>query len=181
MMRQPADAVVVLGARVVAPGVPGPALSRRLAWGIRVWQAERARLLVLSGGAPAGMPVEAHLMRDLAVAAGVPSERIVVEDASRNTFENAVYTGALMRAGGWRRVIIVTDHFHLARALYVFRRLGLPVEGAGVPRQPGTSRARWLFQHAEEKVRHARCAQLFWAGAHKRLIARVWPADAAPP
>jgi uncharacterized SAM-binding protein YcdF (DUF218 family) len=170
----PPDAVIVLGAAVVAPGVPGPALTRRVAWGIRVWRTTRARHLLLSGGAIAGLPAEARLMRELALAAGVPDDRIVVEEASRNTFENAVYAGAIVRQAGWRRIVVVTDQFHLPRALYIFRRIGLMVEGAGVPRQPGTSPGRWLRQHIEEKLRHVRCAQLFWVGAHKPLIARVW-------
>lgn len=170
----PVDAVVVLGAAVVAPGVPGPALRRRLAHGIRVWRHQPAAHLLLSGGAIAGLPAEARLMRELALAAGVADARIIVEDASRNTFENAVYSGAIIRRAGWRRVIVVTDAFHLRRALYIFRRIGLAVEGAGVPRPPDTSRLRWLRHHALEALRHLRCWQLFLIGAHKPLLARVW-------
>jgi uncharacterized SAM-binding protein YcdF (DUF218 family) len=174
--RPPPDAVIVLGAAVVAPGVPGPALSRRVAWGVRVWRTERAGRLVLSGGAIGGLPAEAALMRELALAAGVPDDRIVIEDLSRNTFENAVYAGAIIRLAGWRRVVVVTDQFHLPRALYIFRRIGLAVEGAGVPRQPGVSRGRWLRFLIEEKLRHLRAAQLFWIGAHRPLLSRVWDA-----
>ena len=166
------DAVIVLGAAVVAPGVPGPALVRRVEWGVGVFRARSAGHLVLSGGGAA--PAEAHLMRDIALALGVAGGSILVEDRSRNTFENAIYTGAFIRRRGWRRIVVVTDAFHLPRALYIFRRLGLAVEGEGVPRTPTTSRGRWLRWVAEEKVRHLHSAQLFWMGAHKRLIARVW-------
>ena len=167
--------MIVLGAAVVAPGVPGPALIRRLRWGVDVFRARGARYLVLSGGSTAkGAPPESHLMRDMALVLGVARDRILLEDQSRNTFENAVYTGVFIRRRGWRRMIVVTDAFHLPRALYIFRRLGLRVEGAGVPRTSATSRGRWLRSVAEEKLRHLRSAQLFWVGAHKRLIARVW-------
>jgi uncharacterized SAM-binding protein YcdF (DUF218 family) len=167
----------VLGAAIIAPGVPGPALVRRLEWGVAVFRARRAGHLVLSGGSTgAHAPAEAHLMRDMALALGVAPDSILVEDRSRNTFENAIYTGAFIRRRGWRRIVVVTDAFHLPRALYIFRRVGLTVEGEGVPRTPTTSRTRWLRCIAEEKVRHLRSAQLFWIGAHKRLIARVWDA-----
>ncbi len=171
---QQPDAVIVLGAAVVAPGVPGPALVRRVEWGVGVFRARLARHLVMSGGSMGAPPCESHLMRDIALALGVAQASIVVEDRSRNTFENAIYTGAIIRRRGWRRIVVVTDAFHLPRALYIFRRLGLAVEGAGVPRNATTSRGRWLRCVAEEKVRHLRSAQLFWMGAHKRLIARVW-------
>ncbi|MFO1128438.1 MAG: YdcF family protein [Rhodospirillales bacterium] len=164
----------MLGAAVVAPGVPGPALVRRVEWGVGVFRARCAGHLVLSGGSIGPPPPEAHLMRQIALDLGVDEDRIVVEDTSRNTFENAVYTGAFIRRRGWRRVVVVTDAYHLRRALYIFRRLGLAVEGAGVPRTPAVSRLRWLRLVVEEWLRHARAAQLFWVGAHKRLVARVW-------
>ena len=168
------DAVIVLGAAVVAPGVPGPALVRRVEWGVGIFRARLARHLVLSGGRVGAAPAESHLMREIALSLGVAGARIIVEDRSRNTFENAIYTGAIIRRRGWRRIVVVTDAFHLPRALYIFRRLGLAVEGAGIPRNPTTSRARWLRHIVEEKVRYLRSTQMFWVGAHKRLIARVW-------
>jgi uncharacterized SAM-binding protein YcdF (DUF218 family) len=113
-------------------------------------------------------------MSDLARARGVPAERIVVEDAARNTFENAIYAGRIIRDRGWARVILVTDAFHLRRALYVFRRLGLEVLGEGVPRRPGTSQLTWARTHVEERLRLVRSALLFRVGAHKPLLARVW-------
>lgn len=128
---EPPDAVIVLGAAVVAPGVPGPALVRRVEWGVGVFRARCAGHLVLSGGSIGPPPPEAHLMRQIALDLGVDEDRIVVEDTSRNTFENAVYTGAFIRRRGWRRVVVVTDAYHLRRALYIFRRLGWRWRGRG--------------------------------------------------
>jgi uncharacterized SAM-binding protein YcdF (DUF218 family) len=164
----------VLGAAVLAPGLPGAALIRRTEHGINVLFASNARYLLLSGGSLGDAPAEAMLMAEIARHRGVARERIVLEQASRNTFENAVYSGAIIRREGWRRVIVVTDGYHLPRALYCFRRLGLSVEGAAVPRQPATSRLAWYRQHAEEVVRLARCAGLFLIGSHKPIISRIW-------
>jgi uncharacterized SAM-binding protein YcdF (DUF218 family) len=168
------DAVVVLGAALAAPGVPGPALRRRLEHGVAVFLEREAAHLLVSGGVVGPPPAEAHVMRDLALARGVAAERIIVEDMARNTFENAVYCGRIMRERGWRRVVVVTDSFHLPRALYVFRRLGLEVAGEGVPRRPGISRLSWTRAHLDERIRMVRSAGLFAIGAHKPLLAKVW-------
>jgi uncharacterized SAM-binding protein YcdF (DUF218 family) len=168
------DAVVVLGAMMAAPGVPGPALRRRLEYGVTVFFNRNAGHLIVSGGIVGPPPAEAHAMREMALSRGVAPERIVVEDLARNTFENAVYAGRIIRERQWRRVIIVTDAFHLPRALYVFRRLGLDVAGEGVPRPAHIRRMSWTRARLEEYIRIVRSAGLFAMGAHKPLLAKVW-------
>ena len=71
-------------------------------------------------------------------------------------------------------VVVVTDAFHLPRALYVFRRLGLTVDGEGVPRSEGVTRLAWARSHLDERLRLARTAALFLTGAHKSIVRRVW-------
>lgn len=168
------DAVIVLGAAVLVPGIPGPALRRRIEHGADVFFASGARYLVVSGGVVAAPPAEAVLMRSIALERGVPEERIVLEDMARNTFENAVYSGLIIRREGWQRSIVVTDAYHLPRALFCFRRLGLAVEGAGVPRRPTTTRFSWYQSYVEEMVRLVRSAGLFLIGSHKPVLERVW-------
>ena len=113
-------------------------------------------------------------MHELAVALGVGASRIVIEDQARNTFENAVYAGQIIRERGWRRVVLVTDDFHVPRARFVFARLGLAVAAEGVPRHAGVSRGSWLRSHIDERLRLVRTAALFALGAHKPLVSRVW-------
>ena len=113
-------------------------------------------------------------MRELAVALGGRSRRIVIEDQARNTFENAVYAGRIIRERGWRQVVLVTDDFHVPRARFVFFQLGLDVAADGVPRHAGASRRSWLRSHIDERLRLVRTAALFALGAHKPLVSRVW-------
>jgi uncharacterized SAM-binding protein YcdF (DUF218 family) len=168
------DAVIVLGAPPLEPGVPGPAIERRLEHAIAVFGARGAAYLVPSGGVVGAPPAEAEIMRTLAVAKGVPDARIIVEDRAKNTFENALYTGLIMRRRGWRRVVAVTDRFHMPRALYVYRRLGLTVTGEPVRiRQPGSLSTR-LRLYVREALAFARCAWLFRIGRHKPFVAAVW-------
>ena len=170
----PPDAVLVLGAATVGPGVPGPALRRRLEYGVGLFFRRDARYLLVSGGIVGPPPAEAHVMGEMAVALGVDPGAVVLEDQARNTFENAVYAGRIMRRRGWRTVVLVTDGFHVRRARYVFSQLGLDVAVEAVPRSPTTSRASWLRSYLDERLRLVRTAALFAIGAHKPLISRVW-------
>jgi len=172
--RRPVEAVIILGAAVVAPDVPGPALERRLNFGVETFKRTNARHLVLSGGLVEAPPEEAIMMCRLAVAQGIPRDRIIVETQAKNTFENAVFTGAMIRSHGWREVLVVTDGYHLRRALFIFRRLGLSVRGRGVPRPVTLSRWSWYRMSASEMARLAYSACLFFKGAHKPVIDRAW-------
>lgn len=72
-------------------------------------------------------------MRRLALAAGLPEAALVVEPASRNTWENACETSALLRRRGLRRIVLVSDRAHLLRAALLFRLAGLEIAArAGV-------------------------------------------------
>lgn len=107
-------------------------MRRRVALGVRLYQAEAAPYLLLAGG---GAPVaEADIMRELATAAGVPEAALICEPWSRNTAENAVHSARLLHARGLRRVVLVSHAVHLFRARLLFRLAGLAVVGsAGVP------------------------------------------------
>lgn len=131
----PFDAAIVLGAMVRPDGSPSPALARRVAHGVGLARAGRVGHLVMSGGPVAHAVPEAHVMRDLALAAGIEAGRVVVEDRSRNTIGNALHCRPLAAERGWRRLLVVTDACHMARSLYIFHRLGLKVRPA--PAWPG--------------------------------------------
>ena len=69
----------------------------------------------------------AKLLREL----GVPDRDIVVETQSRNTYENAVESGKILRARGITRIVLVTDARHLVRATACFRKEGFDVVPSG--------------------------------------------------
>jgi uncharacterized SAM-binding protein YcdF (DUF218 family) len=86
--------------------------------------------ILLSGGAPAGEQVpEAEFMR----AVLQDDYRITprwLETHSHNTLENAVFTARLLQASGTRHVVLVTNAWHMHRALWCFKRTGLSVTAA---------------------------------------------------
>jgi uncharacterized SAM-binding protein YcdF (DUF218 family) len=120
-----ADAVVVLGCSVRG-AEPSPALIRRVECGVLCFARGDAPVLLLCGGGPGDRP-EARVMRDIAIARGVPAPAILLESRSRNTFENAIETARLMRANGLASLVLVSDRYHLPRASLLFRRAGLAV------------------------------------------------------
>lgn len=85
------------------------------------------RWVIISGSrrgfAPGG--ATAAMVRQ-ALRAGVPRARLLVEDASTSTLDNARHTARLMRAHGLRRAIVVTSPYHTRRAAWTFRSVFRP-------------------------------------------------------
>lgn len=127
------DAVVVLGAPANADGRASPAMIRRVRHGVHALRDGAADILILAGGPARHAVPEAHVMRALALEAGVAPERVLVEDQSTRTVENAAYTARLMEGRGLKRALIVSDPCHLPRALLSFRWFGVEAEGSGAP------------------------------------------------
>lgn len=119
---QPADAIVVLGARLRADGALTAALEERVRVGAALYRRGVAPLVVVTGGGPTGSE-EAPAMAARARSRGVPPGRLRIEPRARNTAENARFVAALLAPGA--RVWLVTQPFHLRRAMYWFRKAGL--------------------------------------------------------
>lgn len=180
--RPPADAVVVLGAQVLGPDAPAPAVRRRLDHGVAVRERTAAPWLVLTGGVGAAGVSEAAVMANLARGRGVAAARLVLEEESTNTLEQAVAVARLARQRNWRRVVVVTDRYHLPRALFLFRRMGLPADGDPVRGPGGADRWRWLGGVAREGAAWAKVALQALDGTLRRaaLAARQDPPDIGP-
>lgn len=127
-------AIVVLAAVVHDPFPPMPVpvagygtFERCVyaAWLHRHW---RPLPVVASGGRlSAGQPAYAETMKRELIGRGVPAEAIWLEDRSRSTWENAVYSAELLRRRGIRRIALVTTAVHMRRAEACFRRQGIEV------------------------------------------------------
>ena len=130
-----AEAIVLLGGGIdpirgdmVYPDLKGS--TDRIWHAARLYHAGKAPLIIVSAGNTWGSrkrQSKADAIRMLLDALGVPDDAIVIEDSSRNTRQNAVFTEKLATARGIERVLLVTSHWHLRRAEAVFRRVGLDV------------------------------------------------------
>jgi uncharacterized SAM-binding protein YcdF (DUF218 family) len=98
---------------------------------------------------------ESHFVIPLVESLGVPRGRVQIEDRSRNTYENAEFSKALIKPKPGERWLLVTSAWHMPRAVGCFRRIGFPVEAypvdwrtrrvfqLGVPRQFGDALSRF--------------------------------------
>lgn len=115
-------AIVVLAGGADASGTGmGPQSSKRFETGLALFNQGAARILVVSGG---GEPPVADFMAQAALAAGVPDEALLVENKSRSTLQNALFTADLERLDKAAPIILVTHRYHLPRANASFRWAG---------------------------------------------------------
>ena len=144
-----AKAIVVLGARVAAPGEPSPALARRAEKAVELYRQGLAPLLVFSGGVSGALPSEASVARDLAVRLGVPASACLLEEGSHSTRQNAELTAPLLRARGIEEVVLVSDGYHLLRARLRFAEQGIRTQPVASERSLSkTDRAYWTMREA---------------------------------
>jgi uncharacterized SAM-binding protein YcdF (DUF218 family) len=106
---------------------------------------------------------EAVLVGRLFAALGVPPERMVLEDRSRNTWENAIFTREKIDPKPGERWLLVTSAFHMARSMGCFRKAGIDVEPWPVDYRLGDS--IWEFNaYYPDGLRRTDMAVREWIG-----------------
>lgn len=120
-----ADAIVVLGCRVLPSGRLTAAAEGRAEAAAAAYRAGLAPRIVASGGRRWGAQIEALALQRSMIARGVPRAAIIPELWSLTTCENAIFSAALLRRLGARSAVIVTCSWHVRRALMSFRSTGL--------------------------------------------------------
>lgn len=138
----PPAGVIVLGGTIgemeVAPDVWQIAMndgSERLTYGIELARRFPSATLAFTGGSAsliAKETSEADAARALWASIGYPVEKVVFEDKSRNTVENAVNTAALVKPKPGERWLLVTSGYHMPRSVGIFRKAGFDVVAAPV-------------------------------------------------
>lgn len=126
------DAVIVPGASVYRSGQLSPVLERRMETALALAFDRPGIKLVLSGtNVPQGYS-ETKAMRDYAVDRGFPVEDVLIDNDGRSTFLTLLNASTVF---GLQRVALVSQDYHLPRALYIARRLGIQGYGLRVLRE----------------------------------------------
>ncbi len=120
------DCIVVLGCLVKADGSPSGMLRDRLDTALMLWNRGVSDTLLMSGDHGTKEYDEVNAMRNFAVAQGVPIERIFMDHAGFCTYDS-IYR--LKEIFGAKKVVIVTQEYHLYRALYIAKSMGLDAHG----------------------------------------------------
>lgn len=132
----PADAIVVLGAAQYS-GRPSPVLQARLDHALALYRRGLAPRVILTGGtAPGDRTSEAAVGRSYLRRAGVPATAMLMEAEGRTTRASLTAVAAVAGPLEIRRVILVSDPFHLLRARTIARRLGLEALTSPAQRLP---------------------------------------------
>jgi len=147
----PANAIVVLGAAQYE-GHPSPVLRARLDHALELYQRSLAPLVIVTGGTGAGDTTsEAQVGRRFLLEHGVPDSAIVMETRGLTTSQSVHAVAAIVSALPGRRVILVSDPFHMLRLSILARALGLTPLTSPTRTSPISTRAsaRWKYVFAE--------------------------------
>lgn len=120
------DCIVVLGCLVRDDGTPSHMLEDRLKRGVALYQQGTAPKLLMSGDHGTVSYDEVDAMKRYAVNAGVASQDVFMDHAGFSTYETIYRAKAIF---GAERIVIVTQQYHLYRALYVADALGIEAYG----------------------------------------------------
>ncbi len=127
-----AQAALVLGAQVKPDGTPSAMLADRIAAAAELYRAGKVDKLLLSGDHGRWAYDEVGTMRRALLARGIPARDLFTDHAGFDTWDSAQRA---RRVFGVESAIVVTQRFHLARALYAAHRAGLRATGYAADRR----------------------------------------------
>ena len=127
------DCILVLGAGVLADGSPSHMLEDRLKVGVSLYFDGASDRLLMSGDHMTAYYDEVGTMKAYAVAMGVPDTAVFLDHAGLSTYESMYRARELY---GAEKVLIVTQEYHLYRALYIAEEMGMEAYGVSADLRP---------------------------------------------
>ncbi len=123
---QDVDCIVVLGCQVRSDGTPSHMLEDRLKRAVSLYERGAAPKLLMSGDHGTQGYDEVDAMKRYAVEAGIPSEDVFMDHAGFSTYETVYRAKEIF---GAEKIIVVTQQYHLYRAMYIARAMDMEVYG----------------------------------------------------
>lgn len=145
-----APVVLVLGAGLKANGTPSDILRDRLAVALAIYEDGRAQKMLCSGDNGQVQYDEVNAMRTWLVARGVPAEDIFLDHAGFDTYDSLVRAKEVF---GVTRAIVVTQDFHLPRALYIADAQGIAVQGVSASLEPYVGERTFTLREIPARVK----------------------------
>jgi uncharacterized SAM-binding protein YcdF (DUF218 family) len=127
-----ADAIVVLGGGTRGDTHMGtlPDLNEhadRMLYAVALFKAGKAPVIMLTGGGGEGTRSEAQQMKDVLEVMGVSERDMLLENVSRTTYDNAVFSAQILKSRDIHRVLLVTSAYHMRRSQALFEAQGIEV------------------------------------------------------
>lgn len=138
-----AQVAIVLGAKVYDDGTPAPMLTDRLETGIALYKLGKVDKLLLSGDHGQTDYDEVNTMLDYVLVRGIPDEDVFTDHAGFSTYDTMYRARDVFKV---TKAVVVTQGFHLARAVYTARTLGLEATGVAADIQPYANERRFAMR-----------------------------------
>lgn len=142
------DCILILGCGVRSDGTPSNMLEDRLKEGIALYKNGAAPKIIVSGDHGRKDYDEVNVMKKYAEAEGVPSEDIFMDHAGFSTYDSIYRAKEIFKA---ENIVIVTQKYHIYRALYIAEALG--IEAVGVNSDPRSYRGHQYNELREMAAR----------------------------
>jgi len=141
-------AAIVFGAGLWRDGTPSPVLRDRVATAAELYFMGKVRKILLSGDNRFVYYNEPASMHEYALSLGVPEDALVLDYAGRRTYDTCYRARVIF---GLEQAILVTQGFHLSRALYTCNALGLDAVGVEAD-QRNYRPSSMLYWNAREMI-----------------------------
>lgn len=135
-----ADCILVLGAGVAANGNPSWMLEDRILTSEELYNIHASKKIVMSGDHGREGYDEVNTMKNYAINDNIPSEDIFMDHAGFSTYDSLYRIKEIF---GAKKIIIVTQEYHLTRALYIAKKLGLEAYGVAADKRDYLSMQRY--------------------------------------
>ncbi|PPK64255.1 vancomycin permeability regulator SanA [Actinokineospora auranticolor] len=136
-----APVAIVLGAGLRSDGTPKPYLEARLADARTLYESGRVRAILVSGDHGTPHHDEVAAMTTWLVDRGVPAERVVADHAGFDTYDSCVRAREIF---GVSKAVVVTQGFHIRRAVFLCRNAGIEAVGVASEAPGGNDGKYWL-------------------------------------
>jgi vancomycin permeability regulator SanA len=154
---------LVLGAGLKRDGTPTMMLQDRIQAAAELWKLGRVDGLLMSGDNGSVGHDEVGAMRDAALALGVPAGAITLDHAGFDTYDSCFRAHEIFAVRG---AVVVTQAFHMPRALYLCRSMGIDAVGLAADRYGSYPRSQLVALDAREVL---------------ASVKAVWQADVTKP
>ena len=128
------DVIILLGGGIIDKvpdlsgyGIPSDDMLGRIISAVRLQKKLQVPIIVSGGKVYKRGSAEANIVRRFLVDLGVAESCLIVEDKSRNTYENANYTREICSRYHFEKPVLITSGYHLRRSLISFEKVGMDV------------------------------------------------------
>ena len=143
------DLIIVLGCAVRADGTPSHMLNDRIEIGVSLYEAGLSDKILMSGDRHEGYDEVGSMQRE-AQYLGVPAENILIDPCGYSTYDSIAN---LLKDHKGERVLIVTQQYHLYRALYIAEKLGIEAYGVSADLRPYLKQSQYDLREILARVK----------------------------